>query len=278
MADGGELAAAFRALAEDSAQAGEDVGSSIGKWFDDTADIEDENVARTLAADSENARALNAIRPNADTGALGDGADADAGDGAGSSEENRISRLLSGEGDEAPVAGQTGGTMRPRLDGTIRSYDLDEKWATDAYESIRSADDVGDIASNVRDVPRLDGSTGFTPEEIQTVKDHVFFDEHPLAGIDGGTVTSRFDSSPDMAEAWLIRDTVQVCASEMPGSHTRSPISLIGIQLRSWCRNDSSRRTASTYRQVRVGRQSISAAGRADRRASAGVLFGCPLV
>ena len=79
MADGGELAAAFRALAEDAAQAGEDIGSSIGKWFDDTADIEDGNVARTLVADSKNARALNAIRPNADTGPLGDGAGGDAG-------------------------------------------------------------------------------------------------------------------------------------------------------------------------------------------------------
>ena len=50
MADGGELAAAFRALAEDAAQAGEDIGDSVGRWFEDTADIEEENVNRTLAA------------------------------------------------------------------------------------------------------------------------------------------------------------------------------------------------------------------------------------
>jgi hypothetical protein len=27
--------------------------------------------------------------------------------------------------------------------------------------------------------PRLDGSTGFTPDEIAQVRQHVFFDEHP---------------------------------------------------------------------------------------------------
>ena len=32
-------------------------------WFEDTADIEEENVNRTLAADTQNADALDAIRP-----------------------------------------------------------------------------------------------------------------------------------------------------------------------------------------------------------------------
>lgn len=36
MADGGELAAAFRALAEEAAQAGEDIGDSAARWFEDT--------------------------------------------------------------------------------------------------------------------------------------------------------------------------------------------------------------------------------------------------
>lgn len=107
MADGGELAAAFRALAGDAAEAGEDVGNAMGRWFGDTADIEDENVSHTLAADAENARALNAIRP--DPGDLADGtggAAAGAGGDAGAGGEagtggapNRIGQLLSGEGD-----------------------------------------------------------------------------------------------------------------------------------------------------------------------------------
>ncbi|MBO0839188.1 MAG: hypothetical protein J2P28_27260, partial [Actinobacteria bacterium] len=62
MAGGGEIAAAFRALAEDAAQAGESIGKSMARWITDTADIEDENVARTLAADAENARQLNGVK------------------------------------------------------------------------------------------------------------------------------------------------------------------------------------------------------------------------
>jgi hypothetical protein len=91
MADGGELAAAFRALAEDAGQAGENIGNSMGRWFEDTAGIEEENVNRTLAADAQNADALNAIRP--DPGNLLDGG---AGDTEGSS-TNNIARLLNGE-------------------------------------------------------------------------------------------------------------------------------------------------------------------------------------
>jgi hypothetical protein len=95
MADGGELSAAFRALAEDAAQAGEDVGNSMGRWFEDTADIEEENVNRTLAADAENARALNAIRP--DTGNLPEG-------GAGPEDEpSQIAKILGGEDDAGGV-------------------------------------------------------------------------------------------------------------------------------------------------------------------------------
>lgn len=93
MAGGGEIAAAFRALAEDAAQAGESIGKSVGRWFEDTADIEDENVNRTLSADAENARALNAIRPG--PGDLADGAGGAAG-GAGGT-PGRIAEMLSGD-------------------------------------------------------------------------------------------------------------------------------------------------------------------------------------
>jgi len=93
MADGGELAAAFRALAEDAAQAGEDIGSSIARWTEETADIEDENVSRILAADAENARALRAIRADPGDIPVSDNSAADSG-------ANEVARLLSG--DEAP--------------------------------------------------------------------------------------------------------------------------------------------------------------------------------
>ncbi|MEU0882674.1 hypothetical protein ABZ345_29050 [Lentzea sp. NPDC005914] len=105
-------------------------------------------------------------------------------------------------GDEAPVPGQTGGA-RPKNDGSIKSYERTERWADDAYQSIRGSDDVGDVARNVGDVPRADGSRGFTPAEIEQIKKHVFEDLHPLEGDAGGTVMARFDSNPDMAEAWL---------------------------------------------------------------------------
>jgi hypothetical protein len=50
----------------------------------------------------------------------------------------------------------------------------------------------------------LDGSTGFTPDEIAQVRQHVFFDEHPIDSHDGSPPTMRrFDSDSDMAEAWL---------------------------------------------------------------------------
>jgi hypothetical protein len=95
VADGGEIAAAFRALAEDAAQAGESIGTSIARWTGDTADIEDENVARTLAADAENTRTITAIKP--DPGNLADGAGGE-GAGTGGGTPNRIAELLSGGG------------------------------------------------------------------------------------------------------------------------------------------------------------------------------------
>lgn len=62
----GELAAVFKGLAEDAGEAGEEIADSIAKFADDTANIEDANVARTLAADAETARAAAAIGKEAD--------------------------------------------------------------------------------------------------------------------------------------------------------------------------------------------------------------------
>ncbi|MFJ6676401.1 hypothetical protein ACIQMJ_35315 [Actinosynnema sp. NPDC091369] len=106
------------------------------------------------------------------------------------------------QADEAPLPGQTGGA-RPVDDGSLRAYDRLERWSENAYQSIRNSDDIDDVAGHVADVRRTDGSTGFTREEIEQIKNHVFEDLHPLEGQNGGTVMARFDPSPDMAEAWL---------------------------------------------------------------------------
>jgi hypothetical protein len=102
-----------------------------------------------------------------------------------------------------PLPGQTGGSIRPRFDGSARAWERSEAWAADAYGAIRSSDDVAVIADHLSSAPRLDGGTGFTQEEVQTIKNQVFFEEHPLEGEDGGTVMSRFDPNANMAEAWL---------------------------------------------------------------------------
>jgi papain fold toxin 1 (glutamine deamidase) of polymorphic toxin system len=113
MADGGELAAAFRALAEDGAQAGENIGDSMGKWFEDTADIEEENVNRTLAADAENTRALTAIKPN--PGNLIEGGEGDVSGGT-EGGTSRIAQLINGDdgvaGDD-PLADDPGASNTP---------------------------------------------------------------------------------------------------------------------------------------------------------------------
>lgn len=87
MAEDGELAAVFRGLAEDSAQAGDDIGESIARFTEATADNEDANVARLLDTDSKLARTLDGIRATADddesgvpSGGGGDGGDSGGGD------------------------------------------------------------------------------------------------------------------------------------------------------------------------------------------------------
>ena len=57
----GELSAVFRALAEDTDQAAGNIAGAMARFTETTAVTEDGNVARTLAADAENARAIAAI-------------------------------------------------------------------------------------------------------------------------------------------------------------------------------------------------------------------------
>ncbi|MDT0269441.1 hypothetical protein RM844_24470, partial [Streptomyces sp. DSM 44915] len=93
-----------------------------------------------------------------------------------------------------PPGRQTGGEIRP-----ARSEDdFDSAWADDAYDAIRSTDDVDAIAANVAEY-------GFTRDEIAQIKSHVFEEEHLLDSyVDYGVPAemARFESNPRMAEAW----------------------------------------------------------------------------
>ena len=60
----GELAAIFRSLADDTSEAAGSIATAISRFTEATADTEDANVARTLAADADTARAIEAIRVN----------------------------------------------------------------------------------------------------------------------------------------------------------------------------------------------------------------------
>jgi hypothetical protein len=104
--------------------------------------------------------------------------------------------------DGSAFPGQSGGTIRPPDTGSVRSSELGDRWAADAYEVIRSTDDSEVIARNVSDATRLSGDTGFSLAEIQAIRNHVFFEEHPLEGEDG-IASARYDPAADMGEAWL---------------------------------------------------------------------------
>jgi hypothetical protein len=93
-----------------------------------------------------------------------------------------------------------GHTTRPRA---ILDLERQEKWAVNAYDDIRAHPDTDVIAGSLRLTDRLDGSAGFTVEEIARVRRQIFFDEHPLSDYEGGVVHRRYDPSPEMAEAWL---------------------------------------------------------------------------
>lgn len=164
-------------LADDADQAGENIGNALAKNFEDAAGREDGNIARTLDHEATATKSFDDINPEAKP--------AD----------------LSPPGEPAP--GQTGGSARPKVDDTLRSYDRNEQWAGEAYDNIRNSDDVPAIARNLQDAPRLDGSTGFSADDISAIKNHVFTESHPLEGMDGETVQAPFEPNADMAEAWL---------------------------------------------------------------------------
>jgi uncharacterized protein YukE len=95
----------------------------------------------------------------------------------------------SGEGSsstlESPTRAYGGRTTRPWNEVDI---DAQDTWSRAAYEDIRMNADADVITGNLRGVPRLDGSVGFTQAEIEQIRHHVFFEKHPLEDYDGGVV------------------------------------------------------------------------------------------
>jgi hypothetical protein len=99
-------------------------------------------------------------------------------------------RTRGGDGVAAGAARQAGGEIRRPRDAD----DFELRWADAAYDEIRATDDVAAVADTA-------GRYGFSREDIQLIKNHVFYDEHLLDLYPPGEM-SRFDSSGRMAEAW----------------------------------------------------------------------------
>jgi uncharacterized protein YukE len=93
--------------------------------------------------------------------------------------------------DATSAVRQTGGELRrPRGD-----IDFEDAWPEHAYDVFRASDDeLPAIARTTREY-------GFSTEDITTIKNHVFRDEHLLDSY-GDSTMARFDANPRMAEAW----------------------------------------------------------------------------
>jgi hypothetical protein len=98
---------------------------------------------------------------------------------------------MAASSDARSAVRQTGGELRrPRGD-----IDFEEDWANQAYGSFRASDDeLPAIATTA-------APYGFSSEDIATIKNHVFRDDHLLDSYGDSTV-GRFDANPRMAEAW----------------------------------------------------------------------------
>jgi hypothetical protein len=97
----------------------------------------------------------------------------------------------------------TGGTRRPKQE-TGRDWD----WAEEAYARWRddeSDSEVDAIVDNLRDAPRVDGSRGFSREEILLAKNNVMRDIHKIDDRHegGDDEYKRFDADPEIASAWI---------------------------------------------------------------------------
>ncbi|MFI7401773.1 hypothetical protein ACIBW9_15095 [Streptomyces sp. NPDC049541] len=119
--------------------------------------------------------------------------------------------LLAGMPDEAAPAltatrsgdeWLTGARRRPR---DILDDPAQTKWAEAAYDDFRrDSRDIAAISRNTEGVPRGNGTTGFTEEEISAIKKHVFDTEHPIEDYETGeVVTRKFDADAEIADAWI---------------------------------------------------------------------------
>lgn len=101
MPGGGELAAAFRGLADDTAQAAESIGRKIAGFYEETAQNEEDSVTAIQNAEGANLDAITGIRSRISLGETGgpDGAGPAEGSGA-----SRIARMLNGDGQPAGPA------------------------------------------------------------------------------------------------------------------------------------------------------------------------------
>jgi hypothetical protein len=110
----GELSAVFRALAEDTDRAAGNIASAMARFTETTADTEDGNVARTLAADAESARAIAVIGRDPVTLADGTGRAGTGWAGAGHVEasspeaEAAYAAIRANTGDVPAIAANTG--------------------------------------------------------------------------------------------------------------------------------------------------------------------------
>ncbi|MFE0027556.1 WXG100 family type VII secretion target [Amycolatopsis sp. NPDC059021] len=194
----GEIIEKLSKLAKRLGKRGEHTSASAARKAEHAADdvhVPKEHTSPSSAHDTPDGKTSPSSSKGGDTSpSKSDGADGSA---------HSDGHAGGPDGDRAAAPGQSGGSSRPKVDDSVRSYERNEVWANDAYDAIRNSDDVADVAHNLRDAPRLDGSRGFSHEEVETIKNHVFHDRHPLDDGAGGVVHERFEANPDMAEAWL---------------------------------------------------------------------------
>ncbi|GLX18404.1 WXG100 family type VII secretion target [Streptomyces lavendulae] len=96
----------------------------------------------------------------------------------------------------------TGARRRPR---DILDDPAQTRWAEEAYvDFMRDPRDIDAISGHTQGLARDNGTTGFTPEEIASVKKHVFDTEHPIEDYETGQVVVRkFDADAEIADAWI---------------------------------------------------------------------------
>jgi hypothetical protein len=206
----GELAAVFKGLAEDAGEAGGEIAESIAKFTDETADIEDANVARTLAADASTAHAASTIGKEAGSEVSSLGPDAGA-----AGETLTSGATLTGSG------GWTGA-------GHVESSSFEEE---EAYAAIRASTD---------DVPKIAENTGIEEDVIGQVKNHLFMIEHDVAIGPNEVAHGYFTADGQIASLWnkaqegsLSPNDLDMFRSLMSHEYVESRLMELGMPYRS---------------------------------------------